>query len=1097
MEVLSLSCEPGEQQDNRVVCAHCERTLQWLRLSFNYKRLRREPYFKRPEGRAVLELLQRRYPHDPRVLNWLVREYRRGRLGVSPQWLGDIQGLIQAEQNQDEQAAQHYNQQLDHPDRPDIVLWNHEAEGHPEPVQPGIVSGIGQMMDRGVGGRGVDIMNHTYNDFMPIYERWNSERRQRDPNAGEVVHQFPNGWSMRRLTTPDEAYDEGEAMQNCVPKFAPGIQSGDVHIFSLRDPRNEPHANVLIQPGEDGHWASGHVRDIRGKQNARPVDDYRNMLVDWFNTLSQKPPVRWDPTPPGMADHPGQPEDYGLEGLDRYGAWDFTAGWDGFARESNFNKVRNMLRKNNQLTDENNYINEWLRGYFGQRPVRNNGEIQYELDPNWPEDMGIRRKVVEDVPEADPYAEWLHREVRKGRLKLPESYQSNIDGNFNNLLEYMKYLYNDAPGAFPEGFAREDIRTTVTPEMAEEYARALAEGENTNVLGFEHNHPDILNYGDGAYWQRHVGDAARRLVIGKNPRPHDQRGFPQYVDPESGQSIAVKPDVLPYLAKILQRRKDRGEEANIMKLQAPELFEEAKKEANLQRILNHGGIVEHEFPDGWTMRRINDPEAATLEGELMGHCIGGYTDDIAAGNSLNYSLRDAQGFPHSTFEIKTTRPPRLDADKALIDPVAQQLLNAPGRPDDYYTPGQHKPGLCSNCNSPLTANGVCPKCNPTGKALLDKFQELFDMQARGEEPRYQVAPDLYRRWHDFKVLGIENGWLSPDPRNGSAYQIQGKGNVAPDPKYHKYIYDWVQSFPEDERPTSGWRSYFRPQPARYPGDLQQVVDKADEFGFLAPNREVEYDEIVKALNGQPKLWTDPHSTQKQFQAPRHPDENDTYRPELGNQVYEFAKSRGELKDLYKAVNDWNKAQAPNNSRGGDRPPKTCPNCGSTRTDYTDYHDGFTFCQVCQNESRTERWPVGNQVQVHPNNPDQAAPKDAYSGAMTEHLGGLLAQHPELQQWAMHDAPATITPRCPNCNGEIGACMTCPGRDHGACTQCGALYYYPQQQEQQQAQPNGVLGSWHFGQVDCPLIRYEHHWPVPHEGPNGETCHCLWNPVSHQ
>lgn len=38
------------------------------------------------------------------------------------------------------------------------------------------------------------------------------------------------------------------------------------------------------------------------------------------------------------------------------------------------------------------------------------------------------------------------------------------------------------------------------------------------------------------------------------------------------------------------------------------------------------------------------------EGELMGHCVGGYTDEVADGSSSIFTLRDSKGKPHVTIE---------------------------------------------------------------------------------------------------------------------------------------------------------------------------------------------------------------------------------------------------------------------------------------------------------------------------------------------------------------------------------------------------------------------------------------------------------------
>lgn len=47
-------------------------------------------------------------------------------------------------------------------------------------------------------------------------------------------------------------------------------------------------------------------------------------------------------------------------------------------------------------------------------------------------------------------------------------------------------------------------------------------------------------------------------------------------------------------------------------------------------------------------------EALKYEGDTMGHCVGGYCDDVASGRSRIFSLRDAKGEPHVTVETNPT-----------------------------------------------------------------------------------------------------------------------------------------------------------------------------------------------------------------------------------------------------------------------------------------------------------------------------------------------------------------------------------------------------------------------------------------------------------
>ena len=45
-------------------------------------------------------------------------------------------------------------------------------------------------------------------------------------------------------------------------------------------------------------------------------------------------------------------------------------------------------------------------------------------------------------------------------------------------------------------------------------------------------------------------------------------------------------------------------------------------------------------------------DALKYEGDTMGHCVGGYTPDVASGKTRIFSLRDAKNEPHVTVEVK-------------------------------------------------------------------------------------------------------------------------------------------------------------------------------------------------------------------------------------------------------------------------------------------------------------------------------------------------------------------------------------------------------------------------------------------------------------
>lgn len=87
-------------------------------------------------------------------------------------------------------------------------------------------------------------------------------------------------------------------------------------------------------------------------------------------------------------------------------------------------------------------------------------------------------------------------------------------------------------------------------------------------------------------------------------------------------------------------------------------------------------------------------EALKYEGDTMGHCVGGYCDDVASGRSRIYSLRDAKGQPHVTIEAQpyAGNVPITDeirADRSYLGPFDKFINFETGEGSEHHIP----PGL--------------------------------------------------------------------------------------------------------------------------------------------------------------------------------------------------------------------------------------------------------------------------------------------------------------------------------------------------------------------------------------------------------------------
>ena len=68
----------------------------------------------------------------------------------------------------------------------------------------------------------------------------------------------------------------------------------------------------------------------------------------------------------------------------------------------------------------------------------------------------------------------------------------------------------------------------------------------------------------------------------------------------------------------------------------------------------YGAETEEEAIRMFNQSRENDPlrDALKYEGDAMGHCVGGYCDEVRDGATRIFSLRDARGRPHATVEVQ-------------------------------------------------------------------------------------------------------------------------------------------------------------------------------------------------------------------------------------------------------------------------------------------------------------------------------------------------------------------------------------------------------------------------------------------------------------
>lgn len=146
-------------------------------------------------------------------------------------------------------------------------------------------------------------------------------------------------------------------------------------------------------------------------------------------------------------------------------------------------------------------------------------------------------------------------------------------------------------------------------------------------------------------------------------------------------------------------------------------------------------------------RRAALQKQLKYEGDTMGHCVGGYCDDVASGRSRIFSLRDAKGEPHVTIE---TRPEaKVEAD-----------------------------------NTSWALNHLLSK---------EDLQPLYD--AASKEGLSTADPAFWE--HVSKGVATHPKWLAyqaAEPAH-TLVQAKGKQNKAPNAEYTPFVQDFLRQSP--------------------------------------------------------------------------------------------------------------------------------------------------------------------------------------------------------------------------------------------------------------------------------------------------------------
>lgn len=88
-----------------------------------------------------------------------------------------------------------------------------------------------------------DLNHLDFKQFEDWMMQWKRDNREAEAQ-GQVVYQFHDGWTIQKLTTPEQLQFEGDTQGHCVGSYASEVGSGRTIIYSLRDPKGMPHVTM-------------------------------------------------------------------------------------------------------------------------------------------------------------------------------------------------------------------------------------------------------------------------------------------------------------------------------------------------------------------------------------------------------------------------------------------------------------------------------------------------------------------------------------------------------------------------------------------------------------------------------------------------------------------------------------------------------------------------------------------------------------------------------------------------------------------------------------------------------------------------------------
>ncbi len=138
-----------------------------------------------------------------------------------------------------------------------------------------------------------DLSSYSWDQAVAASDEWHAASAGKgsgkiyEPLNPEYVVFSPkewNGWSIQKVVSENDLLVEGNRMNHCVGDYCPQVDSGATEIYSLRDPKNEPHVTVELSSEYN------EINQIMGNSNTEPDEEYKVYLRQWLKSFQKERP---------------------------------------------------------------------------------------------------------------------------------------------------------------------------------------------------------------------------------------------------------------------------------------------------------------------------------------------------------------------------------------------------------------------------------------------------------------------------------------------------------------------------------------------------------------------------------------------------------------------------------------------------------------------------------------------------------------------------------------------------------------------------------------------------------------------------------------